>query len=189
MIIGITGKAGCGKSTIAKALKERGLEVIYLDKLGHEALEEEREKLKKIFGKEIISKKRVNRSALAKIVFSDPGKLTELNGIIHPLIKKKAIDILSKSRRHVVIDGALLHQIGLDSYCDLVIFVDCPEEIALKRLVDRGVDKKRAISILKAQRSLTNCIKRSDYLITNDKSPTELIKRVLEILSANSVVI
>jgi len=189
MIIGITGKAGCGKSTLADALKRRGLGIIELDKVGHEVLEEIQDKLKELFGAQIISNDHVDRAVLAGIVFNNPEKLRQLNAVVHPLIKKKVIDILSKAQKHLVIDGALLHQIGLDDYCDLVIFVDCPEELALKRLIKRGVDEIKAREILKAQKFLTKYIKNSNYLVINDEEPTKLIESVLKILLAHGVVL
>ncbi|AKI96903.1 dephospho-CoA kinase [Kosmotoga pacifica] len=189
MVIGVTGRAGCGKSTLANALKERGLNVIELDKVGHEVLEEIKDELKRAFGANVILNNRVNRKYLGELVFKDPEKLKMLNALTHPLIKKKVVDIITKVRGHIVIDGAMLHQIGLKEYCDLTIFIDCSEEIALQRLIKRGIDEEKARKILFSQRAIEEYAKESDFLYINDREPQKLIESVIKILSACGVVL
>ncbi|MDD2890747.1 MAG: dephospho-CoA kinase, partial [bacterium] len=85
MIIGVTGDIGTGKSTVAKFLKEfsRG-EIINVDKLGWEILEKKKTKLIDTFGEKIITRGKIDRKKLGKIVFNDKNKLQLLNSITHP---------------------------------------------------------------------------------------------------------
>lgn len=158
--------------------------VIDLDRLGHEVLKELKSQLVLTYGSGILdnSRKKIDRKKLGEIVFKDSRKLKLLNSIVHPLIKEKVKKIISKTRKkYVLIDGALIHQIGLGKLCDLIIWVDCPDEVAIKRLASRGIPRERAISILNSQKELENYKVYSDIAIDNTGSPQELLIKVREI--------
>lgn len=191
-IIGVAGKAGCGKSLLVSLLSGPDTKVIDLDKLGHEVLEELKGQLLLTYGSGILddSKKKIDRKKLGEIVFKDPKKLRLLNSIMHPLIKEKVKKIISRTRKkYVLIDGALIHQIGLGELCDLIIWVDCPNEIAIKRLISRGIPHERAVSILSIQKELENYKAYSDIAIDNTGSPQELLIKVREILREKEIML
>ena len=108
MIYGITGIFGSGKSTVALLLSKKGYKHINLDKLGHTILNKQKSKVVKEFGKEILTKNKIDRRKLKDIVFCNPKKLKRLNKIIHPEIIKETKNIIKKSNKKIVIDGALL---------------------------------------------------------------------------------
>jgi dephospho-CoA kinase len=137
-IIGITGISGAGKSTVAGILKqEYQALVIDVDRVGHQVLAKDknvRKKVLKTFGT-------INRKKLGPIVFAEQKKLKKLNGIIHPIMVKriKAILAKNKSKNLIVIDAALLFQLGLNKLCDQVIFVDAPKKVIQKKLKNQGL--------------------------------------------------
>lgn len=191
-IIGVAGKAGCGKSLLVSLLSGPDTKVIDLDKLGHEVLEELKGQLLLTYGSGILddSKKKIDRKKLGEIVFKDPKKLRLLNSIMHPLIKEKAKKIISRTRKkYVLIDGALIRQIGLGELCDLIFWIDCPDEVAIKRLVSRGIPHERAVSILSIQKELENHKAYSDIAIDNTGSPQELLIKVREILREKEIML
>ena len=61
MVVGFVGKAGSGKSTAAERFERFGAEIISLDKLGHDALEEEKKQMVDSFGKSILTCDKVQR--------------------------------------------------------------------------------------------------------------------------------
>jgi dephospho-CoA kinase len=70
--IGISGRIGAGKSTVAKMFAERGAHVIDADAIAHGVLEEPDAKAEIVarFGAEVLTKDgRVDRSVLAAHVF------------------------------------------------------------------------------------------------------------------------
>src|SRR5258708_28673884 len=88
--VGLTGGSGCGKSTVAAMLRERGFQVLDADALAHRLTEPGQpayEEIVREFGKDICDADgRIDRAKLAAIVFADPAKLARLNQIVHPRV-------------------------------------------------------------------------------------------------------
>ncbi|KUK15853.1 dephospho-CoA kinase [Petrotoga olearia] len=190
MVIGITGPAGSGKSTVSKIIKkicEDKASIIDVDRLGHEVLTYFfiKEKLKEIFGEEIFDDdNNISRSKLGEIVFSNKEKLELLNQIVHPEILKKTEQILKKiSNKNdiIMVDAALLFKIGLDKLCDKIIYVDAPEELRIKRLSEnRGIPLEKAKNIVKSQEYINS--ERCDFKILNIGNFDKLYKETEKII-------
>jgi len=190
MVIGITGPAGSGKSTVSKIIKNiygDKASIIDVDRLGHEVLTYFfiKEKLKENFGEEIFDDdNNISRSKLGEIVFSDKEKLELLNKIVHPEILKKTEQILkeiSNKNDIIIIDAALLFKIGLDKLCDKIIYVDAPEELRIKRLSEkRGIPLEKSKNIVKSQEHINS--KRCDFKILNIGNFDQLYKETEKII-------
>jgi dephospho-CoA kinase len=63
MVVGFVGKAGSGKSTAAERFKRLGAEIISLDELGHDSLDEEKERIIDSFGKIVLTCGKVDRKS------------------------------------------------------------------------------------------------------------------------------
>lgn len=158
MIITITGKIGSGKTTIAKLFaKELGCMVINVDKLGHKVFDSKKKQIKKMFGT-------IERNKVGKIVFSDSKKLVLLNSLLHPIIKKEIMKIVT-SNMDIVIDAALFYELGLDKISDYVIVVECPLNIVKKRLNKRL--QRYDVKIIEKIYNLQRIPKRYDWKIKN----------------------
>ena len=97
-IIGLIGGVACGKSAVATALASRGAVVLNGDQLGHEELREPatRDALVERWGAEVLdSNGQINRSAVAKIVFSPTAEGAAerqwLEQLVHPGIRRREI--------------------------------------------------------------------------------------------------
>src|SRR3954453_941807 len=81
-LIGLTGPIGCGKSTVARWLAERGGTVIDADVLAREVTADGEPAIEPIglrFGDAVFgSDGTLDRAALGRIVFSDEGALRDL---------------------------------------------------------------------------------------------------------------
>ncbi len=118
MIIGLTGRAGSGKSTAASILLDLvESTLIDLDRIGHLLLTESQviQSITEAFGRDILNDEGfVKRPFLRKRVLSEPSQLIVLNGIIHPLIKQRTLEQIENAiTPHVLIEGAFLEEIGL----------------------------------------------------------------------------
>ena len=176
MLAGLTGGIGSGKSTVAAALEERGAAIIDADRIAREVVEPggaAYPALIERFGAGVFQEDgRLDRQALADIVFHDPGALDALNQITHPAIGAVVAErIASAARTHdvVVVDIPLLSittkaNIGFDA----VVVVDAPEEIAVRRLVDqRGFKEEDARARIAAQISREERRALADIVIDN----------------------
>lgn len=141
-VIGITGLAGSGKSELATALADLGATVIDVDTIGHACLKDEliKKEVVKVFGSEILDGEgEIMRPALGRLVFADEQSIAKLNAVMHPPMVQRVEQLLremeeNKQTDAAVIDAALLFQMGLQKFCNIIVFVDCPADIRAKRL-------------------------------------------------------
>ena len=143
--IGLTGPIGCGKSTIAAALSERGGVVIDADDLARDVTMPGSPALAAIeerFGAGVLAPDGLDRAALARIVFSDPSALHDLEAIVHPavrpLIEQAVAAAESAGAPFVVVEAIKLVEAGYAARCDEVWLVTCSPEEQRKRLAGRG---------------------------------------------------
>lgn len=146
ILVGITGKSCSGKNYVASILQERGWVVVDADEVAHRVLNTLSDRVSELFGPQVIKADgTVDRKALGQIVFSDPDRLRELEGLIHPAVKQHILQVRKLSDAPVVaINGAVLHRSGIDRLCSAVIFVRSPYRLRVKRARKRdGVTESR----------------------------------------------
>ncbi|WP_269450324.1 dephospho-CoA kinase [Thermotoga caldifontis] len=175
----MTGKMGCGKSTVAGMFEELGARVIDVDRIGHEVLKDRsvKEELKKLFGEIIFNEDEIDRKKLAKIVFEDAEKLSALERIVHPIIREKVRRLVEDSTGVVVLDAALLRRIGLDKLCDVIVTVKCDEEKIVERLKKKGFTEEEIKRRLAAQRDVVE----EGVVIENNCDLVSLRRKVRDI--------
>ena len=143
-VIGITGGIGAGKSEVARILADLGCLVVNSDDLARQALLDPaiKSRLRAEWGETIFDAGGdVDRSALARIVFADPGQRRALESIIHPWVEahRRAIfDAADPATPAFVIDAPLLLEAGIDRECDHVVHIDADREKRLERVRERG---------------------------------------------------
>jgi dephospho-CoA kinase len=157
VVIGVTGPIGCGKSTVARWLADRGAWVVDADVLARGATDPGAPALPAIrerFGEAVFAGDgSLDRAALAAIVFSDPEALSDLESIVHPSVHRSILAELDAARASgasiVVIEAIKLVEAGLETECDEVWVVECGPASQRARLTGRGVpaeDAERRIS-------------------------------------------
>ncbi len=173
-VIGLTGLTGAGKGYVAKYLKSLGCFVSDTDKIARQVVEPGSpvlDKLSAVFGKDIIKNDgTLDRKLLAYRAFSDKLKTEKLDEIMHPAILKISFDeiddALNEGAKAAVMDASQLFESGADKKCDVVISVLCPEEIRLKRIMDRdSVTEEQAKRRMSAQLDEKFFIDKSDYIV------------------------
>jgi dephospho-CoA kinase len=152
-VIGLVGRIGAGKSTVARMFADRGGIVIDADALAHEVLDEPEvvQDIAARFGGETVDAAgRVRREALAGLVFGDDpcreANLRDLEAIVHPRVRQRVVAALAACRRCptdnaepvVILDVPLLVQAGWDGLCDRIVVVECEESVRTSRLAARG---------------------------------------------------
>lgn len=176
LVVGLTGKIGSGKSTVAQTFEELGARIIDVDKIGHEVLQMQdvKDSLKKIFGEKIFSGSDIDRKKLASIVFSDSQKLAILEQIVHPVMRKKIKEQLDLLSGVIIIDAAILHRLKLDELCDFVITVVAPTNKIVERLKAKGLSENEIYQRLSSQKDVIN----TDYVIVNDSDLLSLREKI-----------
>lgn len=183
LVVGLTGGIGSGKSSFAHLLAARGAELIDADELGRAALEPGRPAWHSVvdqFGDEILEPggMNVNRKTLARIVFNDKDKLTALNAIVHPVILGEIADVLETLRgasEIVVIDAALIFELGLAGGMDVIVVVVAPLESRRRWLSsNRGMSSEEIEQRMVAQLSSDDQIERADIVVKNEGTIDDL---------------
>ena len=183
LLVGLTGGIGAGKSTFASLLAERGAHVVDADRIGHEVLAPGQPAWHSTvdqFGDEILAAASldIDRKRLAAIVFSDPAKLAALNAITHPVILRRVADEIDVHRQtdHVVIlDAALIVEMGLVDALDLIVVVTSSAELRKQRLVkNRGMAPSDIDARMAAQAPQEDLIARADLVVVNDGDESAL---------------
>lgn len=184
-VIGLTGNYGMGKSTVARLFREAGAVTLDLDEIVDRLLSEGFviDGIKRILGDEVFSGKELNRSRIAKIIFEDKEKRELLEGFLHPLVIERMRNFLKKrdEKEIIIVEIPLLFEKGYEREFDKVITVYTDAETALKRLSDKGTGRNEALMRLRAQMSVEEKIKRSDFVINNNGTIEETKKQVLDI--------
>jgi len=129
MLIGLTGKYCAGKNYIAALLEKRGIPVLDVDKLGHQVLEIEKEKIFAQFGSDLQKTDgSVNRKLLGERVYGKAEKLAQLEEIVHPGANRLTDEWINERKRDraCIINAALLHKSSVFDKLDLIILVTAP---------------------------------------------------------------
>lgn len=190
-IIGLTGGIGSGKSTVATYIASKGIPVYIADEEAKKLMNSKRvsTKIQAIFLENILDENgKLDRKKIAAIVFNSPEKLSELNTIVHPEVKKHFIKWLKKHKNapFVIKEVAILFETGSNLSCDKVILITAPQEIRIERAIKRdNVDRESILKRIQNQLPEEEKIKKSDFVVNNIDLETTLIEidRILKILA------
>lgn len=176
-VVGLTGGIGSGKTTFASLLAERGASVIDADLLGREALQPGKPAWHSVmdqFGDAILAagSMEVDRRRLADLVFADKAKLAALNAIVHPVIVRGIAERLEKLQATdeiVIVDAALIVDLGLDRSMDALVVVDAAPSLRKKRLItQRAMDPIDVEARIGSQVAHEELTERADIVVEND---------------------
>ena len=182
--VGLTGGIASGKSTVANELARRGAVIIDADELAREVVEPGTPGLAAIvrrFGDGVLAGGQLDRAALAKIVFADPRARRDLEGIIHPAVRRRAAELEAAVPHPSVIVHMipLLVETGQESDFDLCVVVDVDHQTQLARLMARGpMSREEAESRIAAQATREQRLAAADIVVHNVGTINDLRKQL-----------
>lgn len=188
--VGLTGNIASGKTTVANVWQRLGAPLVDADELARKAVERESTGLRRVaerFGPDVLREDgSLDRAALRAIVFKDDAARAALEEILHPEIERlRQVEeerIKRAGGRVVVHVIPLLFEVGLAERCDLVVLVDAPADVRLRRILEtRGVDEREARRMIAAQMPAEQKRARADIVIDNDGPPDRLEARAGEV--------
>jgi dephospho-CoA kinase len=180
--IGVTGNIGTGKSTVCRIFETLGGKVYYADReaIKFYELPSVIGQVKDLAGNKVFDKNdKLIRRALAKIVFSDPVKLSQLNAIIHPLVFEDYFSWAGKQQDAPCLfyESALLFESGFYKHFDQSILVTAPVQLAMKRVMNRdNISRKEFLARERRQMPVSGKEELADHIIRNDEQQALLPK-------------
>ncbi|MGY1738914.1 dephospho-CoA kinase [Geodermatophilus sp. SYSU D00684] len=182
--IGLTGGIGSGKSTVAALLAARGALVVDADRIAREVVEPGTPGLAAVvdaFGPEVLTPEgALDRPALAAVVFADPQARARLDGIVHPLVRARALEVVQAAAEDAVVvqDVPLLVETGQAGAYDLVLVVEADLDTRVARLVLRGLTADDARARIAAQATDEQRRAVADVVLDNSGAPEALAAQV-----------
>jgi len=175
-VIGLTGNIATGKSVVRKMLEHLGAYGIDADALGHRAIAMDAPGYQAVvdtFGKWILALDgQIDRTKLARVVFSDPEALGQLESIVHPLVRQ-AVDILIRRapQKVIVIEAIKLLEGPLRQACDSIWVTNAEKDIQIARLTQkRGMSSAVAHQRINSQPLQVDKVKLANIVIHNEGS-------------------
>jgi len=183
LVVGLTGGIGCGKSEVRQRLVGAGFIVLEADALAKQLSETDPviiNNIKRDFGEAMYDAAgRLQRKALAAIVFNDRRQLEKLHGIIHPrvinTVERQIEELQQQDEKAVVIEATLHYEVNWHEAMDVMAVVNAPLEKRLAWVMQRdGVDAEAVRRRMANQIPLAEKVKRADYVIENKGDFVEL---------------
>ena len=187
--VGLTGSIGMGKSTVADMFKSFGYPVFDADKAVHDLYERGGAGINiiKSFYPAAVVNSAVNRDKLRSYIVENPDKIRELEGLIHPLVKKLRDDFLkiNQNKELLVFDIPLLFETGLNKTMDITVVVSAPYHVQHKRVMSReGMTERIFSGLLAKQISDDEKKTMADIVIKTDESLNMTKSKVKDLISS-----
>ncbi len=191
LLVGLTGGIATGKSTVSSMFRTLGCPVIDADVLAREVVEPGQPALAELareFGPGVLGPDgRLDRPALAAVVFANAERRRRLEAITHPRIRERFAEQLGVLAQRgvdgvVIFDAAVIIESGGHKQMDRLVVVIADEATQLARLRARdGLDEAEALRRIRSQMPLAEKAKLAHYVIHNsgDRAATEAqVRRV-----------
>jgi dephospho-CoA kinase len=197
-LVGLTGGIGSGKSTVGQLLAEHGATVIDADQVARDVVETSEPALDEIvdrFGAGILDEDgRLDRPALAAVVFADETARRDLEAITHPRIGERILARVAEiaGREHVdgedhvvVIEHPLLIENGQAHDYETLVVVVADEDVRLARLAaGRDIDPADAASRMRAQATDEQRRAAATFVLDNNGTLEQLMEQVDQVWAA-----
>ncbi|HZV76549.1 MAG TPA: dephospho-CoA kinase [Candidatus Babeliales bacterium] len=186
MRVGLTGGIGAGKSAVAAAFADLGAFLIDTDAIAREVVAPNSDGLREVarVWPQVVRNGALDRAALADIVFGNPTARERLNALLHPHIRRLAMERETRAKPgqitvHVV---PLLFETGYDRLVDASVLVVAPLEQRIARVVGRdNLDEARVRMRVAAQIEPEQARRAADFVIENEGDLEHLRRRAAEV--------
>ena len=190
-VIGITGGMGAGKSVVSRIVAALGHAVYDADAAAKSLYDRDDALLNAVvdrFGAGVLDTHgRLDRKALADIVFHDPAALAALNALVHPAVfrdfeawKRR---VQQSGRSLVFREAAILFESGSHVTCDAVWAVTAPVALRIERCRQRtGSTDAEIRKRMQHQWPAEKINAQADQVLLNDGSRA-LVPLVIELVS------
>ena len=183
-VIGLTGRIGCGKSTVAGMIAGHGVPTIDADDVAREVRETDpnvRAAISARFGTD-------DAAAIAAVAFRDPAALADLEAIVHPAVRARVRDQLAALAAGdtpiAAVEAIKLLEGPIREWCDQVWVVVCRPEDAVRRLGERGLTPDQARARMANQMAEEDMVRAADAVLDGSADLAATAAQVAAALAA-----
>jgi dephospho-CoA kinase len=192
--IALTGGIGTGKTHVLRLFRRYGIPTLEADQVSRAAVDMSQpccSLLRKSFGEEyFLPNGQVNRAALARLVFDNQSARTELESIVHPVVRRLIDDWFSRcnnaaAHELAIAEIPLLFETNRAEAFDGVLVVSCPPDEQLSRIMKRdSLSLEDARKRLLAQLPIGKKIAAASWVIRTDRSLADTARQVEQVAIA-----
>ena len=190
IVLGLTGSIGMGKSAAGKMLRRMGLPMHDADKAVHRLLGPGGAAVEAVEAAfpGVTLDGAIDRKALGARVFGDDAALERLEAILHPPVRRDALDFLARQTRAgralVVLDIPLLFETGAEALCDAVAVLTAPHFVQEARVMSRpGMTRERFRAVLAKQMPNEEKCRRADFVVHTGLSKRHTLRQLQAVVT------
>ena len=182
-----TGGIGSGKSYVIRAFNAAGIPSYDTDAAAKRLYDIDRELLdavSEIAGKDVSVDGHLDRGLLASRIFADSSLLGKIEAVVHPAVirdfrrweEKQSVEV-------VIIESAImLEKPSLRGVADYVLVVSAPEELRIKRVMERdGISREAVLSRMARQWNDRQREEYADFIIVTDERH-QIVPEIVKII-------
>ncbi len=187
--VALTGNVGAGKTALSRLFEAWGARVVDADVLAREAVKlgsPALAKIREIWGEQVIGEGGgLDRRAMRRLAFADPGARRDLELILHPAILGRTLQLMSEAEAAgvevFIAVVPLLYEAGFSGEFDMVVLIDAPLQQRIARMLPtRDLDEEEARRIAAAQMPAEKKRELADLVLENDSDMETLERRARE---------
>ena len=171
--VAITGNIGSGKSLVCKIFKHIGINTFHSDGETKKLylLPDVKKEITNRFSEDVyFADGSLNKKLLSYHLFQNDEALKFIESLLYPKLNQVFEEWCEQqTSSFVLFESAILFEKNFDKQFDKIIFVSAPEEVRLRRAMQRdNCDEENVRSRMRLQWDEEIKISKSDYIIIND---------------------
>ena len=167
----VSASIACGKSSFIKIANELGIESLSADLIANEITQKNAAVLAEMFLLNLDKEGKIDKKALANLIFKDKKAKEKLENFMHPKIREELLrkmQILEQKGRIFFVEVPLFFESDFYQNLGKSVLIYAPKNVSLQRLMQRdGLDKDEALRRIKSQMDIEKKREMADFVIEN----------------------
>ncbi|MCR2066088.1 dephospho-CoA kinase [Campylobacter helveticus] len=184
----VSASIACGKSSFLKIMNDMGFESLSADIISNEITQKNAKALAQIFSLKLDENGKLDKKALANLVFNDKNAKAKLESFMHPKIRKellKKMQILEEKGKIFFVEIPLFFESGFYKNLGKSILIYAPKDLSLERLKRRdNLNDDEALKRIEAQMDIEKKREMADFIIENIGSYEEFRQNCVKFIKS-----
>ncbi|EPB0943122.1 dephospho-CoA kinase [Campylobacter upsaliensis] len=184
----VSASIACGKSSFIKIANELGFESLSADLIANEITQKNAAVLTEMFLLNLDKEGKIDKKALANLIFKDKKAKEKLENFMHPKIREELLrkmQILEQKGRIFFVELPLFFESDFYQNLGKSVLIYSPKNVSLQRLMQRdGLDKDEALRRIKSQMDIEKKREMADFVIENVGSYEEFRQNCVKFIKS-----